>query len=475
LRRPRSSPSAWALALLLGSFPFAACSSSSGGGRSAIGSNAAGNAPSAGAGATGGSPTGGRGTATGGTNGSSGTSVAAGGGPEAAAGDSSSTAGANSSQAGLPGLASGLGAPDASGNDPASHGATITFESIGAPGWYPSRQDPSIGPCDAYESSDCCLTKKTITSDALTPWDEDLILTLRGPMLVKELAVYQPTGDAAPWDLVSAWDERDAASAPGLSFAGNGTEKSGFAGAIGTECLVNVATSLPFACGPMSSPYCPPTSASSPAHFGWSGSKLFVLLASMPHADTVPGPCSKDASGNWYDAPWIGLSVGELVRAGAFVACHCYARDPNQGSLGDGCGQFNAFEVVNDNNQFKNLDVFSTNFIDYAGYVGEGPCGSACGVTSLGADVDLIDKKLDRESALGAVSTPDQGPGAAFRRPETGYRFFLLLLDVPSRTVELALVHPDNVPAELGELLPAPPATIAASTISALRSLRLPH
>ena len=33
-------------------------------------------------------------------------------------------------------------------------------------------------------------------------------------------------------------------------------------------------------------------------------------------------------------------------------------------------GQFNVFEVVNDNNQYKNLGVFSTNMFGYAGYVG---------------------------------------------------------------------------------------------------------
>src|SRR5690242_19715356 len=35
--------------------------------------------------------------------------------------------------------------------DAPSHGGTITFQEIGAPGWYPSRRDPAVGPCDAYE------------------------------------------------------------------------------------------------------------------------------------------------------------------------------------------------------------------------------------------------------------------------------------------------------------------------------------
>src|SRR5262245_50335311 len=41
----------------------------------------------------------------------------------------------------------GLGAPEfgAGELDPPSNGGTITFQSIGATGWYPSRRDPAIG------------------------------------------------------------------------------------------------------------------------------------------------------------------------------------------------------------------------------------------------------------------------------------------------------------------------------------------
>jgi Putative TOS1-like glycosyl hydrolase (DUF2401)/Glycine-rich protein domain (DUF2403) len=389
--------------------------------------------------------------------------------------DATSAGGADARPPPTPALDAGLDAPDLGNEDPASNGGTITFQSIGAAGWFPSRRDPATGPCDAFQSATCCLAKATVTSDALTPWDEDLILTLRGPMLVEELAVYQPDAAAGAWKLVSAWDGAAKGAGRGLAFDGNGTETSGFAGAVGTECLVNVATSQPFACGAGSSPYCPPPAAGKSAHLGWSGSKLFVILAKMPHADQVPNPCSKTTTGNWYDAPWIGLSVGELVRAGSFVSCQCYAKDQAKGYLADGCGQFNVFEVVNDNGAYKNLDVFSTDMIDYAGYVGEGPCGPKCDVTKLGAAVDLIDKSTDTEAKAGAVSSPTKGPGAAFRRPENGYRYFLVLLDVPTRTVQLAIVHPLRVPASLAALLPSAPATLGAATIDAVRALRLPN
>jgi hypothetical protein len=239
--------------------------------------------------------------------------------------------------------------------------------------------------------------------------------------------------------------------------------------------LVNVSMSDVFACGPGSNPFCPSPAAGKQMHRGWSGSKMFVVLAQMPHADQVPGACSTGTTGNWYDAPWIGLSVGELVRAGQFVACQCYAKDQTKSYLADGCGQFNVFEVVNDNNSYKNLEVFSTNMIGYAGYVGEGPCGPKCDVTKLGPEVDLIDKTTVREAAQGAVSNPSKGPGAAFRRPSEGLRYFVILLDVSSRSVQLATIHPRNLPAAAASLLPALPATVSASTVEAMRALRLPR
>jgi hypothetical protein len=376
----------------------------------------------------------------------------------------------------VPSDAGPLAAPSLDGGSPQapSHGGTITFESIGATGSYPSRRDPAVGPCDAYQSSTCCLATFDITSDALTPWDEDLILTLRGPMQVAQLAVYQPPSGGGAWSRGSAWDAASPAGESGIAFDGNGTEKTGFAGSIGTECLVNVSTNLSFPCGPGSSPYCPAPTGDHGTWRGWAGSKLFVILATMPHAPDVPGACSTTTTGGWYDAPWIGLSVGELVRAGAFGSCQCYAKDPTKGSLADGCGQFNVFEVVNDNNQSKNLDVFSTDLIDYSGYVGEGPCGSKCAVSGLSDAVDLIDKTTDTEAAQGVVATQGHGPGVAFRRPATGYRYFLVLLDVPSRTVQLAMVSPAAIPAALAGLLPSLPASLPAASVDAVRALRLP-
>jgi hypothetical protein len=321
------------------------------------------------------------------------------------------------------------------------------------------------------------MARHEVAGDRLTPWDEDLVLTLRGPMLVKQLAVYRPEGaDAGEWRLVSGWTQGSAQGRDGFAFHGDAvTGEGGFTGAVGTECLVDVATDRDFPCGAGSEPYCPPSS--DPQHLGWEGSKLFVVLATMPHVDqrAVGEPCSEGSGGNWWDAPWMGLSLGELARAGAFSDCQCYAKNPEEWWLGDGCGQFNVFEVVNDNNEFRNLDVFSTNFFGYAGYVGEGPCGAQCDVAALGPEVDLIDKALDAEAASGAEASPMQGPGAAFRRPTQGYRYFLILMDAEARTVQLAVVHPLQIPAAVATLLPGLPFALPRDAVDAVLDLRLPQ
>jgi len=375
-----------------------------------------------------------------------------------------------------------IGAPmfDNGELDPPSNGGTITFQTIGASGWYPSRRDPAAGQCDAYRSGDCCMTKHELTGDKLTPWDEELIMTLRGPIVVKQLAVYQPTpANPTDWQVVSAWDARSSKTPQGLAFSGNGTEQSGFTGVVGSECLVDISSERSYPCGPGSAPYCPPTPSGQHEYYGWEGSKLLVLLASMPHAGSGKiensAHCSQSTSGGWYDAPWVGLSHGELIRSGKFGNCHCYAKNPTQWQLADGCGQFNVFEVVNDNNQYKNLDVFSSNFFGYAGYVGEGPCGTKCNLSGLAAQADLINKANSAEASMGAVATPSRGPGAAFRRPSLGYRYFLMLLDADARAVQLAVIHPQKIPDSVATLLPNLPRQIPRTTLDSLLAARLPR
>ena len=361
--------------------------------------------------------------------------------------------------------------------DPSSHGGTITFQNIGATGWYPSRRDPVTGPCDVSNDNSCCQAKHYLTTDSLTPWNEELIMTLRGPMVVKQVAVYQPnTANPSLWNRISLWDDKSPTVMQGIAFKGNDTEKSGFQGIVGNTCLVDVSTDKVFKTGTGSIPYCPATSDTK--YYGWEGSKMIILQASMPRVEAgvidAAKHCGLDKTNNWYDAPWIGFSHGEMVRSGAFGSCHCYAKDGAQWWLADGCGQFNAFEVVNDNNDYQNFDLFSTNFFGYGGYVGEGPCGKNCKVSGLDQQIDLINKSTSTEATSGAVASPAKGPGAAFRRPTTGYRYFVVLFDIKTRTVQMALIHPANVPLSVQALLPALPAQVSRMVIDDILTLRLP-
>jgi hypothetical protein len=134
------------------------------------------------------------------------------------------------------------------------------------------------------------------------------------------------------------------------------------------------------------------------------------------------------------------------------------------------------FEVVNDNNQYANLDLFSTNLVSYAGYVGEGPCGDQCNASGLPATADLIDKTTGNTAATaGAVASPTRGPRAAFVRPDAGYRYFVTLLDVQTRTVQIALIHPGAIPSSIAALLPNIPEIIDRATVVAVVGLRLPE
>src|SRR5260221_10322071 len=143
-------------------------------------------------------------------------------------------------------------------------------------------------------------------------------MTLRGPLLLKQLVAYQPNpADASQWQLTSAWDDRSPASQNGVAFNGNKTETSGFDGIIGTECLVDASSDRVFACGPGSVPYCPPSTTKK--YYGWQGSKMIVLLSAMPYADSgkIAGPCSQGPTGGGDNAPRVGLGTGRRVRAGA--------------------------------------------------------------------------------------------------------------------------------------------------------------
>jgi hypothetical protein len=361
--------------------------------------------------------------------------------------------------------------------DAASDGGTITFQNLGKVGFYPSRRDPSSGTCEVYSNGTCCMTKHQLADDKLTPWNEELIVTLRGPIQIKQFVVYG-TEDEQNWSVQSAWDSAKAAEAFGIAFDGNATKGAKFAGTVGSECVADAMTDKAFPCGPNSVPYCP-AEGGGPKNYGWSGSKLFVMTARMPMMGgaklDAATACGTGTSNGWYNAPWIGISLGELIREGKFGDCNCYGKTPPEWYAGDGCGQINAFEVVNDNNDYQNFDVFSSNIFSYAGNVGEGPCGKNCNLSGVGP-ADLIDKSNSQPATKGGITT--QGGSAAhvaFRRPTEGYRYILALFDVNTRQMQLAIIHPSKVPAAAAGLLPTLPRSLGRATIDSLLGMRLPQ
>jgi hypothetical protein len=80
-------------------------------------------------------------------------------------------------------------------------------------------------------------------------------------------------------------------------------------------------------------------------------------------------------------------------------------------------------------------------------------------------------------AAAGALGSGDpiKSPNGFLRRPTTGFRYFILLFDVTTRTVQYAIVHPSKVPAGLGALLPSLPDQIPQSAVDTVIQLRLPH
>jgi hypothetical protein len=428
------------------------------------------------------------------------------GGAGAGAGNTSTPAsnGGASSDSTLPaGAATGFW-PDLDGYAPAhvtptpenvgtaSHGGTLTFTHIGAAGYWGRRieAEPGDSRCDVQSetityswggSEFCCRTRHEVASDRLTPFNEQVALVLDGPLRVKQLAVYQPfSGAPDVWGLRSYWD-REAPQTPfNLHFVGP-DDTTTFDGILGNNCSFHAMQTRPFACGKGSDPYCP---GSKVDYEGWQGSKLFVLLAAMPYADSPElqaRTCiAADENEREQDAPWIGLGASELVRDGwsGYHPCHCFA-NTNAG-LGDGCGQINVFEVIAEASGAKwgNRDVISTGIRSYqVGSLGGSTCGiQGCGLEHFPEDADLIDANHLVAMTHGAVIDADaraSADGPMWRRARDD-RYYIFVLDESTRTVQVAVLHPSRIPSVLGSLLPALPNQVSRTLIDELIRLRLP-
>lgn len=435
--------------------------------------------------AQGGTATNSAGKAAGSAGHGAGASAGAESGGTAAAAGARATGGTNGGSNSDAGGAGGEGAGDALGAYPftpstVTRGGTMTFTNVGAPGWWPRRIDRPAGDpgCDYKDGTDtwgahCCMTEHATDAVELAPFDSEMTLILKA-IDVKQLAVYQPESatDGAGWRRVTSWDARTRQS-DNLWFTQQGNGSTDFPGDLTqNDCVGYLMQAPAFACGDGSDYYCP----NDPGilHQGFAGSKLVVLLGSMTFDDAQVKACS--GSGTPSPAPWVAFVASELTRDGGRKyngACNCYSRT---GSVGDGCGEINVFEVVMDNNDYSNREFASTGVRSYQdGHVGGAVCQSTCDRDAFPDDVDVVDAcaktAYDAGPELVFGGTTDGCP--VWRRPE-GDRYFFILLDQSSRTIQVGMIHPGNIPPAAAPILPALPAGLSRAAIDAMLALRLP-
>jgi hypothetical protein len=291
---------------------------------------------------------------------------------------------------------------------------------------------------------------------------------------VKQLAIYQPSNaqpDATQWTRVSAWDARHDGT-QNLWFTQEGDGSASFPGNLThDDCVGYVMQESAFEC--TQADYSCPNDPGI-LHQGFTGSKLVVFLASMDVDDATLTQCEGEGLG--HPGPWVAFVASELIRDGGRKwngLCNCYSKT---GSVGDGCGEINVFEVVMDNNEFSNREFVSTGVRSYqAGHVGGAVCTAECERDAFAVDADVIDAcagvAYERGPELEVGGDTDGCP--VWRRPE-GHRYFYILLDQTSRTIGVGMIHPGNIPAELDHVLPTFPGGLPRASIDALVDLRLP-
>ncbi len=402
-----------------------------------------------------------------------GTGSTSGGAPGSGA-PGGSGSGSGSGAAGPTPLDVGLEAyPTAS--SPPSRGGTMTFTGVGTSGWWPRRLDREAGhaDCTLKDGTDtwgghCCMTEHETTSTSLAPFDEEMTLILK-TVLVHQLAVYQPVGGGS-WGLVSSFDDR--AAAENLWFTQSGAGSTEFPGDLRErDCVWYASQEGTYDCAARDY-FCP--NDPGVLHLGWTGSKLFVLLVDFDVDDALVKECDGEDAG--HAGPWIALVASELIRDGGRKwngLCNCYSKT---GTVGDGCGEINLFEVVLDGNEWSNRDFASTGVRSFqSGHVGGSVCGTGCSRSGFDAADDVVDAcgKTGYDAGPELPMTGGAEGCPVWKRPE-GQRYFLVLLDETERVIQLALVHPGAIPSALDSVLPTMPRSLARGAIDEIAGLRLP-
>lgn len=355
----------------------------------------------------------------------------------------------------------------------------MTFSNIGAKGSWPRRLDRAAGDpaCNYKDGTDtwgahCCQENYETQSDKLAPFDEEMTLIVK-TINIKQLAVYQPNAATdSHWGRVTAWDQRG--HSENIWFTQNGDGSTTFPGDLTKNDCVGYLSQAPLQPSDGLGYWCPDDPGI--LHRGFSGSKLVVFLGSMDLDDAQVKAC--DGTGAGAPGPWVAFVASELIRDGGRKwngLCNCYSKT---GSVGDGCGEINVFEVVLDNNDYSNREFASTGVRSYqAGNVGSAVCKSDCQRDAiLPTDVDVVDAcaktAYEKGPSIVAGGATDGCP--VWRRPQ-GDRYFFILLDETTRQIQVGIIHPDQVPAKAAGVLPNLPGTLPRADIDALLGLRLPE
>ena len=175
---------------------------------------------------------------------------------------------------------------------------------------------------------------------------------------------------------------------------------------------------------------------------------------------------------------FFGLSIGELIsRPRLQLVPGAYQGDAVPRV--HGCGQLNAFEVINDNDTsgtYKNLGALQLAVFVYGGGSRRPPRHQAPGDRPHSTAPSIWSRRSPGGRGALASQTPRMNPSAFFRRPSAGFRYFRILFDVESRAVTGGGGAPQSVPEPPSPPLCRPsPVRLSRAVIDALLQLRLPR
>ncbi len=174
--------------------------------------------------------------------------------------------------------------------------------------------------------------------------------------------------------------------------------------------------------------------------------------------------------------PWVAFVASELIRDGGRKwngLCNCYSKT---GSVGDGCGEINVFEVVMDNNDYSNREFASTGVRSYQeGHVGGSVCGAGCARDQFPTTLTWSMPARRRATRRAPRSSRAAAPTVARVAPPEGDRYFFIALDEAERMIQVGMIHPANIPNAASAVLPELPGEVARAGIEEILHLRLPE